>query len=228
MTDICQKLIVPEIECDPDLAGVYPEKFSREFDMLGRPGSIACLNWKDFPEKPEAGFRIGWCGDSLLLKFNVREREVLGRFSDDGSPVYKDSCVEFFISPEGSPHYYNFEFNCLGTALVQVGTGRSEREILKPELTEKIQRFPSLGRAPLKKYHQGLAEEAESWSLMLIIPAVLFVRDPFDNFKGARFRANFYKCGDDHESPHYLSWNPVMTEHPDFHRPECFGELWFS
>ena len=25
--------------------------------------------------------------------------------------------------------------------------------------------------------------------------------------------------------PHYLSWNPIETPKPDFHRPEFFGEL---
>ena len=25
--------------------------------------------------------------------------------------------------------------------------------------------------------------------------------------------------------PHYLSWSPIGTEKPDFHRPEFFGEL---
>ena len=228
MTDISQKLIVPELDCDLLKLKSDPQEFSKEFDMLGRPGSVGCVNWKDFPDKPEVGFRIGWCRELLLLKFHVREREILGRFLEDGSPVYRDSCVEFFIAPDGSDHYYNFEFNCLGTALVQVGKDRNKRELLKPELTERIQRFPSLGRAPLKRYHQGLVEEAEPWSLMLIIPGDLLIYDCLESFKGARFRANFYKCGDDHESPHYLSWNPISTESPDFHRPECFGELWFS
>ena len=38
-------------------------------------------------------------------------------------------------------------------------------------------------------------------------------------------RANFYKCGDKTAHPHFLSWNPVVSSKPDFHRPECFGEL---
>jgi hypothetical protein len=40
-------------------------------------------------------------------------------------------------------------------------------------------------------------------------------------------RANFYKCGDGTSVPHYLSWNQVITETPDFHRPEFFGEISF-
>ncbi|MBO7233161.1 MAG: hypothetical protein J6V16_08435, partial [Bacteroidales bacterium] len=26
--------------------------------------------------------------------------------------------------------------------------------------------------------------------------------------------------------PHYLSWQPINTEKPDFHRPEFFGTLY--
>ena len=38
-------------------------------------------------------------------------------------------------------------------------------------------------------------------------------------------RGNFYKCGDKTAHPHFVSWNPVGTPSPDFHRPEFFGEL---
>ena len=38
-------------------------------------------------------------------------------------------------------------------------------------------------------------------------------------------RANFYKCGDKTAHPHYLSWSPIDTPKPDFHRPDFFGEL---
>ncbi|MBR5570284.1 MAG: hypothetical protein IKW10_05250 [Oscillospiraceae bacterium] len=36
-------------------------------------------------------------------------------------------------------------------------------------------------------------------------------------------RANCYKCGDLTPKPHYLSWNPVTSPNPDFHRPQDFG-----
>ncbi|MBT5542155.1 MAG: hypothetical protein HOK34_04920, partial [Gammaproteobacteria bacterium] len=30
------------------------------------------------------------------------------------------------------------------------------------------------------------------------------------------------------QKPHYLTWNPVETSNPDFHRPEFFGKLIFE
>lgn len=40
--------------------------------------------------------------------------------------------------------------------------------------------------------------------------------------------ANFYKCGDKLQTPHFLSWNPINLEKPNFHCPEFFGTLNFE
>ena len=47
----------------------------------------------------------------------------------------------------------------------------------------------------------------------------------FDPQPGYRFLGNFYKCGDETPAEHYLSWHPITSAGPDFHRPECFGTL---
>ncbi|MGH2565575.1 MAG: carbohydrate-binding family 9-like protein, partial [Ginsengibacter sp.] len=41
-------------------------------------------------------------------------------------------------------------------------------------------------------------------------------------------KVNFYKCGDKLPKPHFLTWNTVETEDPDFHAPEYFGSMEFS
>jgi hypothetical protein len=58
----------------------------------------------------------------------------------------------------------------------------------------------------------------------LDIPAAVFGLAAFD---GLRARGNFYKCGDKLPVPHYLSWAPIATPRPDFHRPEYFDTLMF-
>jgi len=45
---------------------------------------------------------------------------------------------------------------------------------------------------------------------------------------GRRVKANFYKCGDNMKTPHYLSWNPIGTERPNFHTPDYFGTIVFE
>ena len=39
------------------------------------------------------------------------------------------------------------------------------------------------------------------------------------------WRGNFFKCGDDCEYEHYLSWSNIPYEEKNFHRTECFGEI---
>ena len=39
---------------------------------------------------------------------------------------------------------------------------------------------------------------------------------------------NLYKCGYNLSHPHFLSWRPIRTEKPYFHRPEFFGEVTFE
>ena len=42
---------------------------------------------------------------------------------------------------------------------------------------------------------------------------------------GMQLRGNFYKCGNLTEQKHYLSWNAIESDTPNFHKPECFGVL---
>ncbi|MBR1970023.1 MAG: hypothetical protein IKA17_06675 [Clostridia bacterium] len=36
---------------------------------------------------------------------------------------------------------------------------------------------------------------------------------------------NLYKCGEDTEKEHYVTYYPIVSEKLDFHRPEFFGEF---
>jgi hypothetical protein len=79
---------------------------------------IENVNWPEFSYKPDVSFRIAHNRDVIFLSYKVVEDNPRAVYVNDFEPVYKDSCVEFFISPGESLHYYNFEFNCIGTALM--------------------------------------------------------------------------------------------------------------
>lgn len=179
-------------------------------------------NWDHAEEKPTVSFSIAWNNNDIFLKFFVSEAETKGTFTRDNDPVYRDSCVEFFFSPSGNNNYFNIETNCIGTCLVQKGTSRYDRSFLDPEKIREIIRIPSLGRKPV-----GVSHGPVSWNLFLKIPVDRLTGLHLNSLKGKVFKANFYKCGDDLSNPHYLSWNPVRTESPDFHRPEFFAPVEF-
>jgi hypothetical protein len=182
---------------------------------------ISVLNWPDYGYAPEVSIALGYDEQSLHLRFHVQEQAVLAVNIEPNSPVCQDSCVELFISVDGI-HYYNFEFNCIGTALVQYGSSREGRQPLEPGQIARIQRLASLGSSPFPE-----RREMTTWSLSASIPLDILGLEG-QALAGRTCRANAYKCGDHLTERHYVTWNPVESPHPDFHRPECFGGLVFE
>lgn len=191
-------------------------------DNLAEANKIDIINWKEFPVKPKVEFRIGHAEEFILLKFDVVEKAVGAKETRINGKVHLDSCVEFFFSTDGS-HYYNFEFNCIGTPHVAWGAGRQNRQYLPEEVIQQIQVRSTLGTSPIPVKTGNFA-----WQLSVLIPASVLIHDPGITLDGLSGNANFYKCGDDLPEPHFLSWNPVGTDQPDFHRPEFFGKIDFE
>jgi len=130
--------------------------------------------------------------------------------------------VEFFISPDGE-NYYNFEFNCIGTTHLAYGPGRGNRKIVEPAIVEKIKIESSLGSDPFDNKTGNF-----EWEMMIRIPVECFQYTKITSLNGLKATANFYKCGDGTPEPHFVTWNPVGTESPDYHRPEFFGKVLFE
>lgn len=182
---------------------------------------IACLNWPEYPYAPDVRFVMRHNGEHLFLKFFVDEATTAALAITDNTPVCGDSCVELFIAPDDEG-YYNFECNAIGTLLTGYRRPGGKAERAPAQLLEQVIRIPSLPRQVIPEQHTG------PWELTLILPKSLFFRHRIETFSGLRMRANLYKCGDGLSRPHYLSWQPIRTEHPSFHQPGFFGELLFE
>jgi hypothetical protein len=192
-------------------------------DDFGERNTIDCLNWKnDFPYKPITYFTIARTKEGLIIKFDVKGSMLKAIYSRDQEAVNEDSCVEFFCKLPESDTYINLEFNCIGTCKAARRVSRKEAVVpfTESELSQ-ISRYPSLGNRPFMEMTGTF-----QWDLTVKIPfSLLGIKG--NNFP-AKLLGNFYKCADNTDSPHYLSWNPIVTEKPDFHRPEFFGELLFE
>lgn len=184
---------------------------------------VDTVNWKEYPYQPSVQFRLAHTGGSLLLHFKVREASVRAVAKADNGRVWEDSCVEFFSMPAGDDIYYNVECNCAGALLVGGGAGRKDRSHAPQDVLDRVQRWASLGRQP---FDERVGECA--WEVALIIPASTFFLHDLGSFSGRDARANFYKCGDLLQTPHFLSWNPIEWETPNFHCPQFFGLLHFE
>ncbi len=206
-----KKLPIPFIDF-PETAGAL-EKHGAVID-------IQEINWPNFSYRPEVDLFCGYTSEEILLKYRVKESHVRAVNNGINAEVHKDSCVEFFIST-GDTRFYNFEFNCIGTTYAAYGKP-GDREPLDEAVVSRIRTESTLGNKAV-----STREMHSIWELAIAIPFSIFQEKEFHNPVGHTFYANFYKCGDELPRPHFLSWNPITTEKPDFHQPDFFGEISF-
>ena len=100
---------------------------------------------------------------------------------------------------------------------------RTQAEHAPAEVLRTVRRRATYPHAPLPE-----TEGDNRWTLTLAIPAAALFRDRIAGWDGVQGAMNLYKCGDDLSCPHYLSWRPVGTPTPDFHRPEFFEPVFFE
>jgi len=200
-------MIVRRVSCAKDKS---------KLPTIGHP------NWVP-AENVHVSFDIQHRGSSILLKYKVEEPQVRAVNTDYSSPVWEDSCVEFFIALEGDSSYYNFEFNAIGALLGAYGPDRNQRKQLPLETLKLIDTGPSLGRQIIKNLEGNI-----KWEMDIVIPVTVFCHHDLKDLAGKNAKANFYKCGDKLDSPHFLSWQAVQTDKPDFHLPAWFGDLEFA
>ena len=200
------------------LADFENKDLDSALEIEGARFDVDCVNWPgEFPYAPLCAGRIARTEGSLVVDFRVSGLDLRAENKEDNGSQWEDSCVEFFVEdPDGSV-YYNFEINALGKVLACAGPDRHKRTPRPAEEMEAIARFATVKKCDSTK--EGL----QDWRVCIIIPFELIGVDP-ENLP-EKLRANFYKCGDKTAHPHFLSWSPVGTPGPDFHRPEFFGEL---
>ena len=176
-------------------------------------------NWpKDAPYAPDCNGSVARSKTHLAVMYHVRGLDLRAVAMEDNGRSWEDSCCEFFITNPFDGTYYNFELTCVGSLLAANGLGRQDRTPLDPSVVGRVIRYSSLERKPLE-----INGKIFGWTVVMLIPFEIIGIDP-DNLP-VSVRGNFYKCGDLTAHPHFLSWNPVGTPKPDFHRPEYFGEL---
>ena len=213
-----KQLNVPHI---PGLDSLDLSSVASVLEVKGTRAYIDSLNWPTaFPYQPIAAFDIARSDDELFLHFFARGFSLRAEADCDGTPVYPDSCVEFFVQEAGAETYLNFEFNCIGTC--EAGRRRSRSEVvpLTAEEYAAIRRYTPLPRRSFSE-----VEGIKTWELTVAIPFHLLGLNPAA--LPDCLRANFYKCADGTRCPHYLSWNPIDLPEPDFHCPQFFGQINF-
>ena len=176
--------------------------------------SVGNILWTD-----DTGIRaqgqLCYDDENLYVRLSAAEKEIRAENTEPLSPVFEDSCLEFFFMLDGAGNYFNFEINPNGCLLIKFGTDRHNRV--------DIVRQDAAGYFDIRTNRT-----ADGWEVYYKIP-LRFIQlfYPGYHFEGS-LRANVYKCGDKTMNVHYLSWAPIGLPSPDFHCPEFFGWMNFS
>lgn len=210
-----------------ELRVVYLDKITRETNIeeisavlnMAEKHALEKQPWPEFTYQTLVTFSIAYTKDCILLKYYISENAIRIAHFMDNSPVYEDSCVEFFIAFNGEKEYYNLEFNSSGACLAGFGKNNTNRRMISKELLHKIRRLTVIQR-PGNDY-------LINWELTLMLPFELFDYHQINNLRDSHCKGNFYKCGDKLPEPHFLAWSDITSVSPDFHLSGFFGTLHF-
>ena len=192
---------------------------------------IALFRDESSDHHPKTQCKLLYNDKGIYGLFNVNDkyvRSVSTKFQDG---VCGDSCVEFFVKPEGGKGYLNFEFNCGGNMLVfqvidhsRAENGFADYYILTEDDVAGMEQFTTMPEVV-----EPEIQEDTNWRRGFFIPFSVFSKTTGLEDKAINeqiWSANLYKCADRTSHPHWASWLPITET--NFHLPECFGEIKFE
>lgn len=187
------------------------QKITRE----GASFPVTHASWDTFPLQLNTVATLSYDEGGFSVHFSTDETHLRAVETEHNTFVHKDSCLEMFMqfAPESDIRYINFEINPNGAAYVSCSKKRGDFVFFSAEDIEAL----------------GIktAVREDGWELSYYIPAAIIQKyvPSYEHKVGAHLRGNFYKCGDETDHPHFLSYAPIATEEPDFHRPEYFADF---
>lgn len=190
-------------------------------------GEITHFTWVDPKFKPVTQMKMAYDDDNFYVIFKVRDQYVRALATEINGDVWEDGAVELFFAPDTlkTLQYFNLEINCIGTPLMfYIRKPMSDYTKLIEKDIRKIQIASTL-EGPI----DDEITEPVTWIIEYKVPLAMIeyyarVSRPAP---GVTWRANFFKIATNSSNEHYVTWSPVISENPHFHKPEFFGELKF-
>lgn len=174
---------------------------------------------------PTAQAKMMYDEENLYVIYKVDDRFIKIVTDKINGPVWRDSAVEFFFSPDSAEplKYFNLEVNGGGTPLLAYSASRDKR------INEQDIRLIEIAQT-LPKIVDPEIKEPTEWTLEFRIPIEMLkkhggVTQPA---KGVEWRANFYKIAENTSNIHFLTWSVIVNDKPNFHLPKFFGILKFQ
>jgi hypothetical protein len=177
--------------------------------------------------QPVAEAKMMYDNTNLYVIFKVSDRFVRCITDTINGPVWEDSCVEFFFSPDHNlpERYFNLEVNCGGTPLMHYNIVPDENII-----TLVVSDISMIEIAhSLPKIIDPEIKDPVVWTIEYRIPVSILEKYSMVSRPkpGVEWRANFYKIAENNSNPHYITWSVVNNPIPRFHMPQFFGMIKF-
>jgi hypothetical protein len=178
--------------------------------------------------EPAVKAKMIYDDENLYVIFRVRDHYVRCVTNSINGPVWVDSCVEFFFSPDSNlpERYFNLEINCGGTPLMHYNIlPNKDAAILAEDDIKMVEIAHSLPQIVDPEI-----TELVTWTIEYRIPLLLLEKYSKVTHPGPgiSWRANFYKIAENCSNPHYITWSVVDNPVPNFHLPQFFGLLKFQ
>lgn len=181
--------------------------------------------------RPKVQCKLLYDEKFLAVRFQVEDHFVQCRYDKWQDGVCRDSCCEFFISPQADSDdktpFFNFECNAGGAMLLyhctrgEAGNVEVDSSTVEIPLAASLVETPGLAGQGGTKIVPEITEPT-TWGIEYHVPLELFnkyTQKDVTPASGTVWRGNVYKCADQTSHPHWGSWAPVGTPRPNFHRP---------
>ena len=179
---------------------------------------VSNVQWNS-TRSPRTTGRMGYIADEgIVVRMRCEETNPLTTKTKNMEMVCFDSAMEAFFAftddgsvPTMESLYFNFEINSNGALYAKTGYGRAGRaELLPAEMT-------------LVDPKAWLEDDA--WYMEITVPNQLLQRFLGKTLSaGDTFYCNFYKVGQTPEIEHYMSYNYIESDKPNFHMPPYFAK----
>lgn len=177
-------------------------------------------------KKPETKATLAMTDKGLEVHFEVKESDPLITAKEQQEPmlmVCQDSAVELFLAFPDDEHdqdfkpqlehclYLNIEINSLGICYAKHGHSRKGRTAFTKEQIAAL--------------NIKASKSDTSWCIDLTVPRdFISSLAHYDAFSPDHvFAFNLYKISETKENEHYIAYNKVDVQAPNFHLPEYFA-----
>ncbi len=183
--------------------------------MKDKKFALKHYQWEENGYEPEVEYTLSLVEGGFHMHIVAQESNPRRVETRHQHYVHLDSCVEWFVmfAPEICDKYFNFEVNANGTMYVTFKNDRGEKTLLDVEDVEALN-------------IKAVINET-TWEISYTVPFTWIKKfiPGYEFEEGMTMKANFYKCGDKTEYPHYGMWNKVENPTPCFHKAKYFGEI---